>query len=188
MKKQVVEEKEKIAIELKDRTVVLTLERFDSDCDMDEFTNIHHHNLWGEILTCSTALNRIGNLLADVNQILAQTKLDWEIFIAQMKEEQKKKLEFETLDSKGNVKYSKPTADELEMSVVRLPQYKVKKLNLIKMQKNYDVINSWYWAVKDKSEKLNKITDKLRPEEFEKDILEEKINGVIIKAFKKTIK
>ena len=67
------------------------------------------------------------------------------------------------------------------------PKYKVKQLNLIKIQKNRDMINSWYWAIKSKDEKLNKISEKLRPEDFESDLLEEKINGVLMKSFKKTI-
>jgi len=176
--------KEKIAIELRNKTVVLTIEPFDSDIDVDEMVKIHYHNIMGELLTCSVLLNRVGIMLADVSEILAETKLDFDIFSAQVNEEQRKNLEF--ANEKGVIK--KPTIDEITSAIVRLPQYKIKKLNLIKVQKNHDVINSWYWAVKDKSEKLNKMTDKLRPEDFERDLLEEKINGVMLKNFEKAIK
>jgi hypothetical protein len=105
-----------------------------------------------------------------------------------MNEEQRKKLQFEVADAKGNVKVNKPTQDEVESAIIRLPQYKVKKLNLIKTQKNRDIINSWYWAVQSKSEKLNKLTEKLRPEDLEKELLDETINGVMLRSVSKTIK
>ena len=183
-----IDQKEKFTIELKDRIVILELLPFDTDVDMDEFTTIHYHNIMGEILTCSTAMNRIGNLLANYDEILAETKLDFDIFEAQMKEEKRKSLEFEDVDSKGVKKYKKPSQDEVEVAVIRDPRYKVKKKNLIEKQKNRDIINSFYWAVKSKDEKLNRITEKLRPEDFAGEILEEKINGVLLKVRNKAIK
>src|SRR5258708_1384396 len=104
MKKQVIEEKEKTTIELKNRIVVLSLTPFDTDVNQDEFTTIHYHNLIGEILTISVALNRAGNLLAEMTEILSEAKLDMEIYEAQLNEEKRKELEFEDIDSKGNKK------------------------------------------------------------------------------------
>ena len=182
------DEIQKTTIELKDRVVVLSLVPFNSDVDMDNFTIIQSHNIMGEILTCSVALNRLGNMLAEVEELLSEAKLDMEIFQAQMKEEQRKKLEFSTTDVKGNIKVTRPTQDEVESAVIRLPQYKVKKLNFIKLQKNRDIVNAWYWSQKSKDEKLNKISEKLRPEDFEKEILDGVINGVLMKSVKKAIK
>lgn len=187
MKKQEETLQEKVTIELKNRIVVLSLTPLDTDTNMDEFTTIHYHNIMGEILTCSTALNRAGNMLADYDSILSEAKLDFEIFEAQMHEEKRRALTFETTDAKGSIKINKPTVDDINAAIIRSPEYKVKQLNLIKIQKNRDMINSWYWAIKSKDEKLNKISEKLRPEDFESDLLEEKINGVLMKSFKKTI-
>ena len=182
------ENREKITVELKNKIVVLSIEEFDLDCDMDEFTKIHHYNIMGELITCQIALNRIGVLLAEYEQILSESKLDFEIFYAQFKEEQRKKLEFPTSDSKGNAKINKPTLDEVESSVIRLPQYKAKKLRLITLEKNRDVIKSFYWSVQGKTRLLENISSKLKQEEFENEIIEEKINGILIKSVKKAIK
>lgn len=166
-------------IELNNKMVVLKLEPFNTDVDMDEYTVIHFHNIMGEILTCSVALNRIGVLLAEIEQLVSESKLDNDIYYAQKSESVRKEM----------IRLGqKPTEATVESSIFISPEYKVKKQYYIKMQKNRDIINSFYWALKDKSTKLDKISDKLRPEEFEKDLVEEKINGVIIKVFNKAIK
>lgn len=187
MKTKPIEEFQKTTIELKDRIVVLTLTPLDTDTNMDEFCKIQYHNIMGEILTSSVALNRAGNLLAEMDEILAASKLDFEIFEAQQQEKKRKLLTVHVEQPKGGTKIDKPTKDEVENAVLLDPDYKIKKLNLIKLQKNQAIINAWYWAFKDKCDKLNKITDKLMPNEFEKDLLDGKINGVMLKAVKKAI-
>jgi hypothetical protein len=182
------ENREKITVELKNKIIILSIEEFDLDCDMDEFTKIHHYNIMGELITCQVALNRIGILLAEYEQILSECKLDFEIFYAQYKEEQRKKLEFSIADAKGNIKINKPTLDEVESSVIRLPQYKVKKINLFKIEKNRDIVKSFYWSMQGKTRLLENISSKLKPEEFENEIIEEKINGILIKKVNKAIK
>lgn len=180
-------EQEKTVIELGNKMVVLSIIPFDGDVDVDDLTVIHHHNIIGEILTVDVMLNRVGNLLADITEANSEAKLDFEIFEAQKKEEKRKSLEFETTDSKNNVKLNKPTVDEVNVAVIRDPDYKVKRKRLIQLQKQWDIVNSWYWAVQKKSEKLNKLSEKLRPDDFLKDILEETINGVKIQITKKAI-
>lgn len=179
---------EKTTIELKKSIIVLSLEQFDTDVNMDEFTKIQHHNIFGEILTCSVALNRIGNMLAQYDELLAEAKLDFDIFYAQTIEKKRKELTFTTDGPKGGTKIDKPTKDEVENAVLVSPEYKAKKLNLIKIEKNRNIINSFYWSTKSKDEKLNKLSEKLRPEEFERDIVEGKINGVMLKKVAKAIK
>lgn len=167
--------------------VVLTLTPFDSDIDADEVTKIQHHNIIGEILTFPVVMNRIGNLKAEMEQALSETKLDFAIFEASQQEKKRKELTFNTADSKGNPKVDKPTKDEVENAVLISPEYKVKKKNLIEVQKNLGYIESLYWAAKDKSVKLDTLSAKMKPEEFEKEILEETINGIMIKSAKKVI-
>ena len=60
-------------------------------------------------------------------------------------------------------------------------------MEVIRLQKQRDIINSLYWAVKSKDDKLNRLTDKIRPEEFEKEIVESEINGIIIRIQNKAI-
>ncbi len=182
-------QKESVTIELgKDKLAVLTLTPFDTDIDVDDLTIIHHHNIIGEILTCPVLLNRIGNLLAEVEALLAHAKIDFEIFFAQKEEHFRKEMTNTYINSRGTNKVEPPTNTAVEMAIIRTLDWKVKKKHIITLQKNRDIVNSWYWAIKDKSDKVNKISDKLRPEEFEKEILEGTINGIQIKVQEKSVK
>lgn len=179
---------EQITLELKNKMVVLKLTNFDTDISADDLTNIQHHNIIGEILTFPVIMNRVGNLRADIEQVLAETKLDFEIFQAYKQEEKRKSLTFEVLDSKGKAKMDKPTKDEVENAVLIDPEFKIKKLNLIRIQRNVAYVESLYWAANDKSKKLDILSAKMKPEDFEGEILEGSINGVMILVRDKTIK
>jgi len=176
------------SIEIGSKVVLLSITNFDTDIDVDEITKIQHHNIIGEVLTCSTLLNRVGNLLAEMVEVLSESKLDFEIFKAQMAEKKRKELTFEFVDEKGKPKINKPTLDEVEYAIIATPEYKIKKKNMFRIQKEHDYINSLYWAMKDKCDKIQKLTDKLRPEDFEKEIVEGEINGILIKVKDKAIK
>lgn len=178
---------EKVVLDFPTRMVVLILTAFDTDIDADELTNIQHHNIIGEILTFPVIMNRVGNLKADMEQVVAETKLDFQIFEAQMQEKKRKALTFVTDGPKGGTKVDKPTKDEVENAVICSPEYKVKKKHLFEIQRNLGYIESLYWAAKSKDDKLNTMSAKLKPEEFEKEILEGTINGVMIQVKKKSI-
>lgn len=178
---------ERITIELPTKMVVLTLTAFDTDIDADEIANIQYHNIIAEILTFPVIMNRVGNLKADMENIVAETKLDFDIFEASHQEKKRKELTFTTQDAKGNPKVDKPTKDEVENAVLMSPEYKVMKKKLFQAQKNLGYIESLYWAAKSKDDKLRAFSEKLKPEEFEKEILEGSINGVMIKTSKKSI-
>lgn len=181
-------EDNRIFMELPNSMVQLTLGEFDTDIDTDELTQIHFHNIMGEILTSSLLMNRIGNTKAEFENLLSETKLDFDIQSAHIKEKKRKELTLDTLDSKGQPKISKPTVDEVENAYLMSPDYKVMKQKVFKAQKNLAYIDSLYWAIKDKCDKIQKLSEKLRPEEFEKDLVEERINGVMIKLQGKSIK
>ena len=167
-----------VTLQLPSKIVVLRLRDFDTDIDVDELTQIHYHNLMGELLTCSVAMNRIGNLLADYESLVSEAKLDISIYEAHRDEEERKEM------INNN---ERPTNEKVEMAVRRSPEWKVKKKQHIRLQKEWGYLNSLYWAMKSKDEKLNKLTDKLRPEDFEKEIVEEKINGILIKLHEKAV-
>lgn len=184
MKSKIIDNREKTTLELKDKIVVLTCESWDTDIDMDDMLKIDHHNIYAEIITVSVAINRVGNLLANMTELVAENKLDFDIFMAQKKEEVRKELSVP--DDKGKI--YKATIDEIDSIIIRKQEYKVKKQKSITLQKNWDIINSYYWAMQSKANKLEKLSEKLRPEEFEHEIVQEKINGVMIQKFNKAIK
>lgn len=188
MAKKIEHNKEKITIELSSRMVVLSITNYDTDIDTDDLINIHHHNIIGEILTFPVQMNRIGNLKAEVENLVAETKLDFDIFQANQEEKMRKQLTTSSdADTKGNIKINKPTKDEVENAVLMSPEYKVKKRHLFSVQKNLAYVESLYWAAKDKSNKLDAFSAKLKPEEFEKDIVEQTLNGVEILVRRKSI-
>ncbi len=182
-------DKETIIIELPSKVVKLTLTPFSTDIDTDELTKIQYHNIIGEILTCSTLLNRIGNLQAEMENILSEHKLDFDIFQAGLEKSIRQKLTFTgDPNKKGETKTEKPTIGEVETEVKLTPAYKAKKSHLFTIQKNLSYITSLYWSISDKCKKINTLTEKLKPEEFEKDIVEGSINGIMISLHKKAIK
>lgn len=178
---------ETVTLELKNRMVVLKIKVFDTDVDTDQLCQIQYHNIMGEILTTSALLNRVGNMQADINNILAECNLDFELFYAQKYEEFKKKLLNHVVTSRSD-KWVEPTSTEIGQAIIRTPEWKVKKMNIINVQKSKEYIDALYWSLKDKCEKVNKLTDKLRPDEFEKDLLEDTINGVMIVLRNKAIR
>ena len=59
------------------------------------------------------------------------------------------------------------------------------RLKLLDVQRDRDYINSLYWSAKSKDDKLNKLSEKLRPDDFNKEIIEGKLNGISIKSTNK---
>ncbi|NCB03017.1 MAG: hypothetical protein EOM67_12745, partial [Spirochaetia bacterium] len=58
---------ELIKIPIGDKIIVLKQEEFDTDINMDDITQIQYDNLYGEIVTVSALMNRIGILKAMVD-------------------------------------------------------------------------------------------------------------------------
>ena len=179
---------EKMTIPLKDRIIVLQIQDFDTDIDTYDLTSIDYHNILGEILTFSVVMNRIGNLQADMDEIVEELKFDIEIKEASLSEYYRKELTKKTTDSKGNDKIKEPTIPEVKNAVLLDKAFDNLKRKLFRIQKEKKYIEALYWAIKSKDDKLNKLSEKLRPEEFEKEILEDTINDVIIKNKEKLIK
>lgn len=174
-------ENEKIAIELKNgKMVVLSVKEFDSELDVEDILKIDYHNILGEILTFPVIQNRIGNFRAEMEAIVASTKFDFEIFEAQLMEEKRNSLEAKS--------EKKVTISEVETAVRRDTRYVLKKKQLIEVQKNFGYLDALYWSANSKDTKLNRLSEKLRPEEFEHELLEDTINGVMIKMSNKAIK
>lgn len=178
-------EKESIIIHLQHKMVALHFTPFDSDVDVDDLVQIHYDNLIGEILTVSALLNRVGWLKAEAQDAVRRATLDLEIEEAQGKERYRKATRYTTTDAKGNAKIKNVTKDEVDNAIVLDPEYQRVRNRLLRIEKEYDYIDSLYWAVKSKDQKLNRIADSLKPEDYEKDIVEGMVNSFMIKVHKK---
>lgn len=172
-------EKEKIVIEYSNKMVVLEILPFDGDIDIDSLLKIDYSNIFGEIITWPVIFNRIANLRAESEHIVKMAKLDLDLFEAQLTEDYQKKI-----SSDG----TKATNKLIEAKTLRDPKFIAKKKDLINKERDFAYMDALYWSAQSKDTKLNKLSEKIRPEEFEKEIMEETINGVQIKVRKKAIR
>lgn len=173
-------EDNQVVIELKNgKMAVLVIQEFNSELEVDDVLRIDYSNIMGEILTFPLMFNRIANFKAEMENIVAEGRLDMDVFEAQLTEEYRKKL---VASNSGRV-----TVGEIESAVKLDQRYTVKKKYFFKLQKDLSYIEALYWGAQSKDTKLNRLIDKLRPEEFEKDLLEDTINGVAIKIQRRVI-
>lgn len=167
---------ELIKISIGDKIVTLKQSDIDSDIDMEEITQIQYDNLYGEIVTVSALLNKIGILKADIDNQYEEYKLDCQIF----ESGERKKF----ISSKLNVGEKKPTESQVEDSLNTHPEVIAKRKRLLVYKKGCDYINALYWAVKSKDDKLSVLMKGVTPEEFSSNIIEGVVNGFYIKKFK----
>lgn len=172
------DESENQVIELKNRVVVLKILPFNTDIDVDDLLRIDYSNLVGEMLTFPVLLNRIMNLKAEMQSIVSESKVDLEVLEAQLTEQKRK-----SLTALGQ----KTTISEVEAAVRMDATYIARQKLYFSQVKNLDYLDSLYWSAQSKSKLLEKISDKIRPSEFEGELLADTINGVAIKMARKAI-
>jgi len=146
------------------------------EIDLDEISKIDYSNLFGEVVTISALLNRVGNLKAEMEEQVALEKLDGEVFDSQKRSEHTKRI-----TSSGT---KAPTIQGLEDILLEDPEVLAKRKKYIQTKKNLGLIESLYWSVKSKDDKLSKLLKAVTPEEFEMNIFDSAINGFIIKKNK----
>jgi hypothetical protein len=143
----------------------------ENEVDPDRITKIDLNNLIAEIITTPVLVNRWGNIMAELDACAKKEKMKFEILCANEKE----KIRIKLLDKGGK----KPTISEVEDTLIQKPVYKIAKTKLIEAEKDSQIVNSIYWAVKDKSDKLNKLSLTIQREDLD-SIQNTVINGVKI--------
>jgi len=177
------ENSELIKIAFKNKIIAFKMSLFDTDVDVEDILKVDAHNILGEILTFPVIMNRLGNLVAEMDELVAEAKLELEIKAAELGEYYRKKLVKKTTDSTGKEKISLPTIAEIDNAILLDLAYQNIRKKSIRLQKEKQNIDSFYWAALDKSKKLDVLSSKLKPEEFEKEIIEDTINGIVVKSF-----
>ena len=159
----------------------LLFDEFESDLEIDELLKIDYSNLIGEIITFPVVVNRFGNMLADAESKVAETKLNLDVLEAKLKE----RLKLELAEANGG---KNPTVDALNSALILQKSYQAMRKSLIEAQKTRDYINSVFWSAKDKSEKLNKLSLTIQQGDVDESLIEGKVNSVLIKKSNKLIK
>jgi len=175
------EEKEKTVVEIGESVYVFYHTPFEAQVDMDDLTAIHYDNLLGDIITIPTLMNRVGILKADADNEVRTLKLYLNILEAKKSDYHRKKL---TTDDGTKIKY--PTVSQVENGVTQDQEVIDSKMKYYDACKQADIIDSLYWSVKSKEMKLNKVSEGITPTDFEKEILEGTVNGVLIKKMQKS--
>ena len=118
--------------------------------DPDKITKIDLNNLIAEIITCPVLLNRWGNILSEVDRKLKVDKLNFEIQCAKLRKEIRSDV------AAGGEK--KPTVVELEDRLLEKPLYKVLSMKVIDSERDKEIANSIFWALKSKVDMLEKLS------------------------------
>lgn len=182
-------EQEIIKISLKNKIVSLKISNFDTDVDTEDILSIDFCNILGEILTFSVVMNRIGNLQAEADNLVNEARMELEIKAAELGEYYRKSLtKYITVKGQEEKKVTLPTVAEVDNATLLDAAYQNTRKKYIRLQKEKQYIDSLFWSAKSKDGKLDKLSEKLRPAEFEGEILEGTINGVMIKVHNKLIK
>lgn len=165
--------------------IVLEHDDFDGAINADVLTKIDYSNIYGEVITAPAAANRIGMLKAEVEARHGKLKLDLQI----MEHSIKSRLRKEAAEEGGyflirvnneDVKV-KLTEKSLESAHINNKDWISTKKKLIDAEKNMNLMASLYWAMQDKSRKVGGLTKDVTPEEFVSELVEGKVNGILIK-------
>ena len=183
------ENKESTFVHLKDRVIELVYSSLDNTIDVDTLTSIDYLNLYGESITMPSLINKIGLYRAEAESALNVSVIELDIFDAELRNKYRR----ESAENAGKVLIVKKPEQWLKLTEKALDElitldlgWQVKKKNVSKRTKDLGFIESLFWACKAKDQKLNHLLPANVPEDFEKDIVEGRINGMMIKKHKKS--
>ena len=74
-----------ILVHFNDVPVTLVTNGFEETVDIDKLTSIDYRNLYGEAVTVSALLNKVGLLRAEAERAVSEKKLEKEVYEADMK-------------------------------------------------------------------------------------------------------
>lgn len=174
----------KTLIHIGDKPLTLTMSDFEDEIDVDEITAIEYHNLFGEAVTVSALLNKMGILKAKAESIYSEKKLEFDIYESTLR----KRIRRESAMNGGKFTIEdeqiKLTENSLNEVIVLDKGWQVNKKNVIKSKETLDKVDALYWAVQSKDRKLSVLMKAVTPEEFFNEIIEGTVNGILIKKRK----
>jgi hypothetical protein len=133
----------------------------------------------------SAAVNRIGLLKAEVEGLMAETKLECKIYEGEFRSKLRKQAAedsgFFTMRVNNADVRVKATEKALETCFEIDKKWIELKKKFITAEKNFNALSSLYWATQDKCRKLNGLVSGTSPEDFIGGLIEGKINGILVK-------
>ncbi len=161
-----------VKVKYKDGHVHLVVPDFKDieSINIEKVTRIDETKMLAEIITFPVILNRLGLVLAEAESEVGRANMELKIGKAKLR------LYYRKNPPEG-IKVTNDTVDDL----VRVdPKYRAYNIKHINAMKRKDIVNSAYWSAKDKSDKLNKLSEKWHPDELVVDAMIDEINGIKI--------
>lgn len=163
-------------------------DRFNDNIDADTYMKTDTTDILGEMITFPVLMNRVGTLRADANNDMEAAKFSMNIKKAELSEKYRNDnsyLKDASYGRAGTKTLVKPVESEIDNNVMLDTEYQVLYRNYLTAKKTYEIIDSLYWSANAKNKKLDVLSIKLLPQEFEADMIERAINGIQIR-FNKT--
>lgn len=171
---------EKKVVNIAGKQYILKIGEFDEEFNVEDFLKIDYSNLVGELVTFPIIENRIGIMLADAESKVSEVKLNRDVLEAKLKEKYALLL---TDSSNGK----RPTIDAINSAVLQDKGYQAMLRSKIAAEKARDYANSLLWAMKSKSSKLEKLSLTIQNQDIPPEVLEGRVNGIVIKKAKRMI-
>lgn len=172
----------KTIVNLDTKTVVLISKDVDEEVDMDQILQIDYTNIYGEIITNSVLLNKIGLLRADAQAAYDSLKLEYSISESKLKRSLRREAILNggkvNLKDEGQIKLTESSLDEIVLGDVDLQEI---RQELIERKRDLDYMDSLFWSIKSKDQKLNFLVPKITPKELFDELIEGTINTITIK-------
>jgi hypothetical protein len=174
----------KYTVHIGDSPLILEHDDLDSSINVDDLTKIDTSNIFGEAVTISAAVNRIGLLKAEVEAAMAEAKLEIKIFqgtfISKLRKQASESGGFYKIRVDNEDVKIKATEKALETSYETDPEWIELQKKYIQAEKNLNALGSLYWAAQDKARKLNGLVSGTTPADFVSELIEGKINGILV--------
>lgn len=175
----------KYTVQYGDKEITLEHGPIDRSIDVDALTIIDTSNIFGEHVTISVAVNRIGLIKAEVEKRMELAKLELKIFEGNFKDKLRKQAAnnsgYYTVRVGNEDVKVKMTQGALDHSFENDDEWVKKKKAYIESVKQFNQLDALYWACQDKSRKLNGLVNGTTPEEYVKGLVQGKLNGIQIK-------
>jgi hypothetical protein len=161
--------------------VKLVTNGFEGEINIDALTSINYTNLFGEAVTVSALLNKVGLLRAEAERDMSDKKLEKEVFEANLKRDWRREANRNQGRFYIDGEFVKISEKALDEALLLDENYQDLCVKYIDAQKNFNILDSLLWAVQDKSRKLNNLLKPVTPTEFLNELVEGEVNSFLIK-------
>lgn len=161
--------------------LILISKESDDNINIDELTSINYSNLYGEAATVSALLNKVGMWKSEAEAYYQTKVLERNVFEASLKKQLRREANLNGGKFILEGESIKLTEKSLEDAVILDIKYQEMSKEIIEAKRDLDMVDSLFWAIQDKSKKLNNILKPVTPEEFVSELIEGEINLLLIK-------